>query len=83
MLHNNVLVKRLSKEQLGKIVMPDSVQDEWHRGKVIAIGPKVENIKVNDTVVYLAPPPHVGEFPKVDIDGNIVITDTYICAIED
>lgn len=83
MLHNNLLVKKLTKEQLGHIVMPDSVKEEWHRGKVIAVGPKVEGISVDDVVVYLAPPPHVGEFPKVDSKGNVVITDTYICAIED
>ena len=83
MLHNNVLVKKLRKENISTIVMPDIVQDEWHRGEVKGVGPKVEDIKVGDIVVYLAPPPHVGEFPKVDLDGNIVITASFICAIED
>jgi co-chaperonin GroES (HSP10) len=83
MLHNNLLVKKLTKEQLGKILLPDSVDDQWYRGKVIEVGEKVEaNIKKEDIIVFLAPPPHVGDYPSIDNDGNIVIPDTYVCAIE-
>ena len=45
MLKSNLLVKKLTKEQLGKVVLPDSVEDEWVRGKVIGVGPEVSTMK--------------------------------------
>jgi len=83
MLNNNVLIKKLKSQPTGNIVMPDGVKEEWNRGEVMGVGPEVNGIKVGAVVVYLAPPPHIGEFPKVDIEGNIVITSSYICAVED
>jgi co-chaperonin GroES (HSP10) len=83
MLNNNVLVRKLKNQPIGNIVMPDGVSEEWNRGEVLGVGPDVNGINVGDTVVYLAPPPHVGEFPKVDTDGSIVITSSYICGVED
>lgn len=44
MLKSNLLVKKLTKEQLGKVVLPDSVEDEWVRGKVIGVGPEISTI---------------------------------------
>ena len=41
-LQKNIIVKKLTHDQLGKIVLPDSVQDDWFRGKVISVGPNVE-----------------------------------------
>ncbi len=46
MLKSNLLVKKLTKEQIGKIVTPDSVEDEWIRGEVIGVGPEVSTIEV-------------------------------------
>ena len=102
MLGNNLLVKKLTKEQLGTIIMPDAVAEEWSRGKVISVGAgctktswviedgkrvpidyEVSLIKEGDTIVFLAPPPHIGEYPSIDNDGNIAIPETYVCAIED
>ena len=82
MLSNNVLLEKLEKPQISSIVMPDSVKEEWHRGKVIAVSSEVKEINVDDVVIYLAPPPHVGEFPAVDSLGRIVIPANYICAVE-
>ena len=47
MLKSNLLVKKLTKDQLGKIVMPDVVEDAWVRGKVIGVGPEISTMEVN------------------------------------
>lgn len=49
-LHKNLLIEQLTREQLGKIVLPDSVQDDWLRGRVVAVGPEITKlpIKAND-----------------------------------
>lgn len=46
MLKSNLLVKKLTKEQLGKVVLPDSVEDEWVRGEVMAVGPEMSTVLV-------------------------------------
>jgi len=85
MLQNNLLVKKLTHEQLGKVILPDSVQPTWFRGKVLGVGTQVkEDIKVGDIIVFLPGPPYLGgEYPIVDDKGSIVIPENYICAIED
>ena len=85
MLQNNLLVKKLTREQLGKIVLPDSVQPTWFRGKVLGIGVDVKgDIKVGDVIVFLPGPTYLGgEYPIVDDNGSIVIPENYICAIEE
>ena len=85
MLHNNLLVKKLTKEQLGKVVLPDSVADQWFRGRVLKVGGRVEeDINEGDIVVFLPAPPHMGgEYPAIDAEGNILIPESYVAAIED
>jgi len=83
-LHKNILVKKLTREQLGKIVMPDSVGDDWFRGKVIGVGPKVEeDIKEGDIVIFPPPPPHLGDYPTIGDEGFIILSENMILAKED
>jgi len=82
--YKNIIVKQLSKDQLGKIVMPDVVQDVWLRGKVIRVGPKVEeNINEGDIVIFPPPPPHLGAYPIIGNDGYIIISENMVLALED
>ena len=82
--YKNIIVKQLSKDQLGKIVMPDVVQDVWLRGKVIRVGPKVEeDINEGDIVIFPPLPPHLGEYPVIGNEGQIIISENMILAIED
>ena len=82
--YKNIIVKQLSKDQLGKIVMPDVVQDVWLRGKVIRVGPKVEEgINEGDIVIFPPAPPHLGDYPTVGDDGYIIISENMILALED
>ena len=46
MLKSNLLVKRLTKEQLGKVILPESVEDEWVRGEVMGAGPEISTMVV-------------------------------------
>ena len=83
MLKDNILVQPLSKEQLGKVVLPDSVEDVWKRGKVIQVGPDVQgNIKPDDILIF---PPffYGGPYPQVGNDGYIIVQENVIWAIED
>lgn len=84
MLMMNVLVKPMTKEQLGKIVLPSTVEDEWHRGKVISLGPKVDgDIKVGDIIVYPPAPPHMGgQYPTVGNEKYIIIPEPIIWAVD-
>ncbi len=83
-LHKNLLVKQLSKEQLGKIVLPDSVEDDWLRGKVIKLGPDIEQgIKVGDIVIFPPAPPHLGgQYPTIGDEGYIIISENMVLALE-
>ena len=92
MLRDNLLVKELTKEQLGKIVLPDNIEDDdWKRGKVIAAGPGNLNMHgdripletvVGDIVVF--PPAMGGNYPMVTVDGEeyIIFNEKFVWAIE-
>uniref|UniRef100_A0A6H2A4N0 Putative chaperonin n=1 Tax=viral metagenome TaxID=1070528 RepID=A0A6H2A4N0_9ZZZZ len=83
-LHKGIIVKKLSKDQLGKIVMPDSVQDDWLRGKVISVGPAVEgDIKEGDVIIFPPPPPHLGDYPIIGDNGYLIISENMALAIEE
>ena len=83
-LHKGLLVEKLTREQLGKVILPDVVEDDWFRGKVISIGPDIEqDIKVGDIVIFPPPPPHLGEYPTIGDDGYVIIRENMWLAIED
>ena len=84
MLQKNILVEKLTKAQLGKVVLPDSVEDDWLRGKVINVGPSVEsNIIRGDIIIFPPAPPHLGDYPTVGNKGYIIISENMALAIED
>jgi co-chaperonin GroES (HSP10) len=68
MLKSNLLVEKLTKTQLGKVVLPDSVEDEWVRGKVIGVGPEISTMGVV-TPILDSP---TGSEPQIKI-GDVVI----------
>lgn len=93
MLKSNLLVEKLTKAQLGKVVLPDSVEDEWVRGKVMGVGPEISTmggltdsepqIKIGDVVIFPPLTPYGNPHPAVGSEGYIIIPETYIWAIED
>jgi len=83
-LHKNLLIKQLTHDNLGKIVMPDSVEDTWLRGEVMGIGPDIEqDIKEGDVIIFPPPPPHLGEYPTVGVEEWIIISENMALAKED
>ncbi len=68
MLKSNLLVKKLTKEQLGKIVTPDSVEDDWVRGEVIAVGPEISTM---DVVTPILDMPTESE-PQIKVGDTII-----------
>ena len=81
-LHQNLIIKQLTREQLGKVILPDSVQDTWLRGKVIKVGSKVEeDIKVGDIIIFS--PDRYGETLDIGDKGYIIINEGMILAIEE
>lgn len=81
-LRSFILVQPMSKEQLGKVIMPESVQDEWLRGKVISLGAEVEgDIKEGDVVIY-PPSMNGGSYPSVGSEGFVIIPEQLIWAVE-
>lgn len=86
MLRNNILVKELSKEQLGKIVLPQNVKDDdWLRGRVICIGPEVDDLVVGDIIIYPPMPPGMGGMLTISVDGvaHILLNNKVALAVED
>jgi len=83
MLKSNLLVEKLTKTQLGKVVLPDSVEDEWVRGEVIGIGKEVTETDVGEIVIFPPLTPYGNPHPIVGSEGYIIIPETYIWAIED
>lgn len=82
-LHRNLLIEQLTREQLGKIVLPDSVEDEWLRGRVISVADGVEeDIKEGDIVIFPPAPPHLGGYPVIGDDGFIILSENMILAKE-
>lgn len=82
MLKDNILVKPLSKEQLGKVVLPESVEDLWKRGEVLQLGPDVQgDIKIGDILIF--PPYFYGQpYPEIGNEGHIIVQENIIWAIE-
>ena len=77
MLKSNLLVKKLTKKQLGKVVLPDSVEDEWVRGKVMGVGPEISTMEVTTPsthkLTYSEPQIKIGDvviFPPLTPYGN-------------
>lgn len=93
MLRDNLLVKELKKEQLGKVILPESVKDDWLRGKVIAVGPGNKgddgkyikpDVKKGDTVVFTPPSVYGGAYPVLNVGGEelLILPEKMIWAVE-
>lgn len=89
-LRDNILVKKLEKEQLGKVIIPDSVEDDWARGEVYGVGPGVyqngklikPDLKVGDIVIF--PSQQMGmSLPPVGDDELLIIPEKMILAVEE
>lgn len=91
-LRDNLLVKELKREQLGKVIMPDSIPDDYSRGKVIKVGPgdidtagnRIElDVKVGDIIVF--PPARGGQYPQVNVGGEslTILPERLVWAVED
>ncbi len=89
-LHNNVIVKTLSQEEVTKagIVLPDTVDKEKpEKGEIIAVGPgkSLDNgqlaamtLKVGDKVVFKKYSP---DEIKIDGEDYLVLSESDVIAI--
>lgn len=83
MLRESVLIKVLPKKQKSTLVMPENFKEDWYRGRVLLVGPKVEDIEVDDIVIF--PPSFRGVWPTIIDDNNeeaIILPEKDIWAIE-
>jgi chaperonin GroES len=88
-LHNNVIVKTLSQEEVTKagIVLPDTVDKEKpEKGEVIAVGPgkildngqlSAMSLKVGDKVVFKKYSP---DEVKIDNEEYLVLSESDVIA---
>lgn len=53
-LEDRIVIKQVEAEQTtaSGLVIPDSAKEKPQEGTVVAVGPKVEGVAVNDTVIY-------------------------------
>ena len=93
MLRDNMLVKKLTKEKTGKIILPPgSMEDDWCRGLVKAVGPGImedgkrikPDIKEGDVIVY-PPMPGGASYPCISVDEEeyIMFNDRFVWAVEE
>jgi chaperonin GroES len=64
-LGDRVLVARDKAESKtpGGIVIPENAQEKTQRGEVLAFGPKVEDLRVGDAVLF-------GKYAGTDVQGD-------------
>jgi len=93
-LRDNLLVKELEREQLGKVILPNSIPDDYSRGEVVAVGPgdidtagnRIElDVKIGDIVVYPPAPPQMGRYPTVNVGGEslVIFPERLVWAVEE
>lgn len=85
LLQDNLLVEQLTREQLGKIVLPETVKDSWLRGRVIQKGTESATTEIEEgSIIVFAPaPPHLGgEYPTIGDEGYIIIPEGIVWAVE-
>jgi chaperonin GroES len=80
-LHDRVLIKRLDaeeKSESGILFIPDSAKERPQRGRVVAVGDWVEEIKPGDVVVY-------GKYSGHDLPDNylIMMEEDVLCVLEE
>ena len=51
-LMQQVLMEEVERKSRGGIVLPSELTDMLTTGKIVSVGPKVEYLKVGDTVMY-------------------------------
>ncbi len=85
LLQANLMVEALTREQLGKIVLPETVKDSWLRGRVVQRGVDCESeIAEGDIIIFAPAPPHLGgEYPTIGDEGYIIIPEQIVWGIED
>lgn len=92
-LRDNLLVKELEREQLGKVILPKSIPDDPSRGEVVEVGPgdidtagnRIElDVKKGDIIVFPPAHPSVGRYPQVIVDGVslIILPERLVWAVE-
>ena len=91
-LRDNILVKEMTKEQLGAILLPEYMaDDDWQRGKVVGVGPGLLidgkriplDVKVGDIIVF-PKMPGGGRHLTVGIAGEdfIIFNEKFVLGIE-
>ncbi len=79
-LKNKVLLKpeEVKEQKIGKLFIPDSAQEKKTIGDIIAVGPEVEGIKVNDQVLYSK---YSGTEVELDGEKLIILEEDDVIAI--
>ena len=79
-LKNKVLLKpeEVKEQKIGNLYIPDTAQEKKTIGKVIAVGPEVEDIKKDDEVLYSK---YAGTEIELDGEKYIILEQEDIIAI--
>ena len=72
-LNNYILIKPLKEKSDSAIDVPDSVGGSQKKGKVIAINPEEEHIKVGDVVLYHEEVTKIKDYIVVEKEAIYVI----------
>jgi co-chaperonin GroES (HSP10) len=81
---SNVLIEKLVEKE-GLIVLPQGVERDYSRGKVISIGSKVESdISVDDIIIYSNRYTLGNQHPTVSVNNEeyIILSEQYVLIIE-
>lgn len=80
-LHDKIIVKRKELEEIvsqAGIVTPVQAQERPQEGTVLAIGPKVEDVKVGDTILFGK---HDGQENKIEGQAVLVMRESMVWGI--
>ena len=79
-LADRVVLQQLESEEktASGIILPDSAKEKPKMGKVLAVGPEVKELKINDTVLYKSYGP---DDVKVGEDEYLIAQEEDILAV--
>lgn len=73
-----ILIKKLSQQKFGNLLLIDSASDSYHKGVVCDLGDGTFSVKVGDEVLF---PKYKGNEIRLNDENYVVLTEEEIIAI--
>ncbi len=72
-------IKKVGEKTASGLIVPETAKETQQEGTVVAVGPKVESVKIGDVVIYGK---FIGFEVSIDDKEHIIINEEDILAIK-